>query len=53
VFEYTPGTPQQNGVVERAFVTMLEKTRVIMNGAGIDEKNVIYSGWKLLIQSPI
>jgi len=31
VFEYTaPGTPQQNGVVERAFATMLGKTRAIM-----------------------
>ena len=42
VFKYTaPGTPQQNGVVERAFVTMLGKTRAIMNGAGFDEKNDI------------
>ena len=39
VFEYTaPGTPQQNGVIERAFATMLGKTRAIMNGAGFDEK---------------
>jgi len=39
VFEYTaPGTPQQNGIVERAFVTTLGKTRAIMNGAGLDEK---------------
>jgi len=39
IFKYTaPGTPQQNGVVERAFVTMLGKTRAIMNGAGFDEK---------------
>jgi len=54
VFDYTaPGTPQQNGVMERAFATMLGKTRVIMNCAGFDEKNVIYSGWKLLIQLPI
>jgi len=30
--------PQQNGVVERAFVTMLGKTRAIMNSAGFDEK---------------
>jgi len=37
IFEYTaPGTPQQNGVVERAFATMLGKTRAIMNGAGFD-----------------
>ena len=54
MFEYTaPGTPQQNGVVERAFATMIGKTRAIMNGAGFDEKNVIYSGRKLQIQSPI
>ena len=53
-FEYTaPGTPQQNGVVERAFATMLGKTRAIMNVAGFDEKNVIYTGRKLQIQSPI
>jgi len=32
---------------------MLGKTRAIMNGAGFDEKNVIYSGRKLLIQLPI
>jgi len=39
IFEYTaPGTPQQNGVVERAFAKMLGKTRAIMNGAGFDEK---------------
>ena len=39
VFEYTaPGTPQQNGVVKRAFLTMLGKTRAIMNGAGFDGK---------------
>jgi len=30
--------PQQNGVVERAFATMLGKTRAIMNGAGFDKK---------------
>jgi len=54
VFEYTaPGTPQQNGIVERAFATTLGKTRVIMNGAGFDEKNAIYSGWKQQIQLPI
>jgi len=39
IFEYTaPGTPQRNGVVERAFATMLGKTRAIMNGAGFDKK---------------
>ena len=28
VFEYTaPGTPQQNGIIERAFVTMLGKNK--------------------------
>jgi len=54
VFEYTTlRTPQQNGIVERAFATMLGRTREIINGAGLDEKNVIYSGWKQLIQLPI
>jgi len=39
IFEYTAlGTPQQNGVVKRAFATMLGKTRAIMNGAGFDKK---------------
>ena len=34
-FEYTaPGTPQQNGVVERAFVTVMGSTRAMMNYAG-------------------
>ena len=47
VFEYTaPGTPQQNGVVERAFATMLGKTRAIMNGAGFYEKKDICFGQK-------
>ena len=47
IFEYTaPGTPQQNRVVERAFATMLGKTRAIMNDAGFDEKKGIYSGQK-------
>ena len=44
VFEYTaPGTPQQNGVVERAFTTMLGKTRAILNGAGFDEKKTTFA----------
>ena len=35
IFEYTaPGTPQQNGVLEKAFVTVMEKARAIMNHAG-------------------
>ena len=35
IFEYTaPGTPQQNGVVERAFVTVMGKARAMMNHAG-------------------
>ena len=34
-FEYTaPGTPQQNRVVERAFVTVMEGARAMMNHAG-------------------
>ena len=35
IFEYTaPGTTQQNGVVERAFVTMMGRARAMMNHAG-------------------
>jgi hypothetical protein len=35
-FEFTaPGTPQQNGKVERAFATLLGKTRYILNAARI------------------
>ena len=35
IFEYTaPGTPQQNGVVERAFVTGSGRARAMMNHAG-------------------
>ena len=35
IFEYTaPATPQQNGVVERAFVTVMGKAREMMNHAG-------------------
>ena len=35
IFEYTaPGTPQQNGGVERAFVTVMGRARAMMNHAG-------------------
>ena len=35
IFEYTAlGTPQQNGVVERAFVTVMGRARAMMNHAG-------------------
>ena len=35
IFEYTaPGTPQQNGVVERAFATVMGHARAMMNHAG-------------------
>ena len=35
IFEYTaPGTPQQNGVVERAFVTVMGRARAMMNHTG-------------------
>ena len=35
IFEYTaPGTPQQNGVVERAFVTVMGRTRAMISHAG-------------------
>ena len=34
-FEYTaPGTPQHDGVVERAFVTVMGRARALMNHAG-------------------
>ena len=36
IFEYTAlGTPQQNGVVERAFVTVMGRARAMMNHAGV------------------
>ena len=36
-FEYTaPGTPQQNGVMERAFVMVMVRARAMMN-----HKNVV------------
>ena len=36
IFEYTvPGAPQQNGEVERAFVTVIGRARAIMNHAGL------------------
>ena len=35
ILEYTaPGTPQQNGMVERAFVTVMGRPRTVMNHAG-------------------
>ena len=38
-FEYTaPGTPQQNGVVERAFVTLIGRGSAMMNHAGFTVK---------------
>ena len=38
-FEYTaPGTPQQNGVVERVFVTLISRGRAMMNYAGFTVK---------------
>ena len=34
-FEYSaPGTPQQNGIVERAFATLMGRARAMMNQAG-------------------
>ena len=36
-FEYTaPGTPQLNGVIERAFVTIIVRGRAMMNHAGLE-----------------
>ena len=38
-FEYTaPGTPQQNGVVERAFVPLIGSGRAMMKHAGFTVK---------------
>jgi hypothetical protein len=38
-FEYTaPGTPKQNGVVERAFPTLLGRVRSMMNQAGFTKE---------------
>ena len=38
-FEFTaPGTPQQNGVVERAFATLYGRVRAMLNGAQLEEK---------------
>ena len=35
IFEYTaPGTPQQNGVVEKVFVTVMGHARAMMNHVG-------------------
>ena len=35
IYEYTaPGTPQQNGVVERAFVTVRGRARAMIDHAG-------------------
>ena len=37
--EYTaPGTPQQNGVVERAFATLYGRVRAMLNGAQLNDK---------------
>jgi len=46
VFEYTaPGTPQQNGVLERAFATMLGKTRaIIMEHVSMKKTSSILDG---------
>ena len=38
-FEFTsPGTPQQNGVVERSFATLYGRVRSMMNGAGFTKE---------------
>ena len=37
-FEFTaPGTPQQNGGIERSFATLYGKVRAMLNSAGFDE----------------
>ncbi len=39
VFEFTaPGTPMQNGVVERAFPTLIGRVRAMMNNAGFTKE---------------
>ena len=39
-FEYTaPGTPQQNGRVERKFATLGSRIRAMLDGSGIDTDN--------------
>jgi hypothetical protein len=35
---FAPGTPMQNGVVERAFPSILGRVRAMMKQAGFDEK---------------
>ena len=38
-FEYTaPGTPQQNGRVERKFATLFGRVRAMLNGGGFPEE---------------
>jgi len=38
-FEYTaPGTPQQNGVVERFFPSLMGRARAMMSGAGFTKR---------------
>jgi Reverse transcriptase (RNA-dependent DNA polymerase) len=38
-FEFTaPGTPQQNGIAERSFPTLLGRVRAMMNNAGFDRE---------------
>ena len=39
IFEYTaPGTPQQNGIVERAFATLFASMRTMLKSAGLTGK---------------
>ena len=46
LFEYTAtGTPQQNGVVERAFVTVMGRTRAMMNHAVFTMANKRKQWW--------
>ena len=42
-FEYTaPNTPQQNGIVERAFATIYGKARAMMNEANFSQKKNMF-----------
>ena len=46
VFEYTaPGTPQQNGRVERKFATLFGRVRAMLSGSGISNANLRKKFW--------
>ena len=46
VFEYTaPGTPQQNGRVERKFATLFVRVRAMLRGSGISNSDLRKKLW--------